>query len=72
MGRAKILNTENKQIEMVITSCSIKYVIPTTIENDIGEFIKIEKREGHSIIHFTRKPNSPGVIAKEGITVCFD
>ena len=72
MGRAKVLATEKKQIEMITTSCSIKYILPITTELDLGEYIKLERRDGHVIIHFTKKPNNPGVLAKEGITVSFD
>ena len=72
MGRAKIISTEKKEVEIVTTSCSIKYVIPITTENDLGEYIKIERRGEQFILYFTRKPNNPGIIAKDGIVVNFD
>jgi hypothetical protein len=72
MGRAKIISTEKKEIELITTSCSLKYMIPVTTENDLGEYIRIERRENQYIIYFTRKPNNTGVIAKEGIIVSFD
>lgn len=72
MGRAKIISTEEKTIKNIITACSIKFVIPIDTNNEIGEYIKMDRKDGEIVLHFTKKNSNPGLFTKDGITISFD
>jgi hypothetical protein len=71
MGRAKILTSQENTLSVVETSCNIKYIIPLPIDN-VGEYIKMEKKDGQVIIYFTKKTNKVTLDIKEGVTISFD
>jgi len=65
MGRSKILATEDKIVKLITTSSSYKFVFPNTLGADIGEYIKMEKRDTDIVLHFTKR-NDKLITAKEG------
>ena len=72
MGRSKVLMTEEKTIKIVTTESSFKFVISNIIESDIGEYIKMDKRDKEIVLHFTRKVDKAMDIKSGPIVVSFD
>jgi hypothetical protein len=55
MGRAKILWTHTRDIEVEVSKALIKYRIPVYNEKtDIGNFVKAEKKDGMLNIYYQR------------------
>jgi hypothetical protein len=55
MGRAKILWTHTRCIEMEASKSLYKYVIPVYSEKDIGSFVKSEIKDGYINLYYQRK-----------------
>jgi uncharacterized membrane protein YqgA involved in biofilm formation len=72
MGRSKILATEDKVIKLITTSSSYKFVIPTLLGADIGEYIKLEKRDNDIVLHFTKRTDNSIIMKDVPITISFD
>jgi hypothetical protein len=72
MGRAKVLATDEKKTIMTTTAVSIKFAIPVPVDNEIGNFIKMDRNEDNIVLHFTKKSFNSSVQSKEGMIVSFD
>jgi hypothetical protein len=72
MGRAKVISTDKNSMVTTVTACSIKFTFPITDETAVGEFIKMERRDGQVTIHFTKKLAAPVTVVEKPITVTFD
>ena len=72
MGRSKVLSTEEKTIKVITTESSYKFVISNVIGSDIGEYVKMDKRDKEIVLYFTKKIDKAMDIKGGPIVVSFD
>lgn len=72
MGRSKVLATEDKSVKLITTATSYKIIIPTSLGADIGEYIKLDKRDNEVVLHFTKRVDKVAEIKQGDILVSFD
>jgi uncharacterized membrane protein YqgA involved in biofilm formation len=72
MGRSKVLATEEKTVKVITTASSYKIVIPTSLGVDIGEYIKLDKRDNEVVLHFTKRIDKSAEIKEGNVIVRFD
>jgi hypothetical protein len=72
MGRSKVLSTEETPVKVITTESSFKIVIPNVIGSDIGEYVKMEKRDKEIVLYFAKKIDKAMDIKGGPIVVSFD